>query len=348
MLVVLIYWIVHQTYTCHFELKRLFTIMNGTNWRDFVDSIRREAKAPSRKSGAGIEKAMKNLLDKGPQKKGGYPNKRAHFGDKDWRKDISAPPGAAGGGALEEEVEPESFETHDTLEPSIWEGEELNPEVREKLLEIVEDFIEGLPVPVEVKDITLTGSLANYNWSNYSDVDLHIIVDFLTVDENRVLVKAFFDNARMKWNNDHDIKMKGYDVEIYVEDERESHKSSGVYSILNNKWNKQPKKYLSTIDFAAARQKAEDIEFQVNIVSNLIPAHKNELALANIERLKKKIRNMRRAGLESPQQEFSMENIAFKILRRNDTLGFLNDLKKRAYDDMMTIKEEPNEFYGDY
>jgi len=57
---------------------------------------------------------------------------------------------------------------------------------------------------------------------------------------------------------------------------------------------------------------------------------------------------MRRAGLESPQQEFSMENIAFKILRRNDTLGFLNDLKKRAYDDMMTIKEEPNEFYGDY
>ena len=51
---------------------------------------------------------------------------------------------------------------------------------------------------------------------------------------------------------------------------------------------------------------------------------------------------MRRAGLESPQQEFSVENIAFKILRRNDTLGFLADLKKRAYDDMMTIQEEPD------
>ena len=224
----------------------------------------------------------------------------------------------------------------------------MNPQVREKLLEIVEDFIEGLPVPVEVKDITLTGSLANYNWSNYSDVDLHIIVDFLTVDENRVLVKAFFDNARMKWNNEHDIKMKGYDVEIYVEDERESHKSSGVYSILHDKWNKRPTKYLSTIDFPAARRKAEDIEFQVNIISNLITAHKNELALKNIDRLKTKIRNMRRAGLESPQQEFSMENIAFKILRRNDTLGFLNDLKKKAYDDIMSIKEEPNEVHGDY
>ena len=56
---------------------------------------------------------------------------------------------------------------------------------------------------------------------------------------------------------------------------------------------------------------------------------------------------MRRAGLESAKQEFSTENIAFKILRRNDTLGFLNDLKKRAYDDMMTVKEDENGFYGD-
>ena len=89
------------------------------------------------------------------------------------------------------------------------------------------------------------------------------------------------------------------------------------------------------------------MEFQVNIISNLITAGKHELALKNIDRLKKKIRNMRRAGLESPLQEFSVENIAFKILRRNDTLGFLNDLKKRAYDDMMSVKEESDGFYGD-
>ncbi len=320
--------------------------MNGSNWRDFVDSVKREAQRPSRKSGAGIEKAMTRLLDKGPQKKGGYPNKRSHFGDKD-QNDISAPPSAAGGGALEEEVEPESFESHDTLEPQIWDGEEIHPRIRERLLKIAEGFIKGLPIPVKVKDITLTGSLANYNWSNYSDVDLHIIVDFLDVDENRTLVKAFFDNARMKWNNDHNIRMKGYDVEIYVEDEREVHKSSGVYSIKNDDWIKRPKRYLNSIDFPSAKQKAEDIEFQVNIVSNLITAKKYNVAMKNIQRIKKKIKNMRRAGLESPQQEFSVENIAFKILRRNDTLGYLNDLKKRAYDDMMSITEEPNGLYGD-
>ena len=241
---------------------------------------------------------------------------------------------------LEEEVGPDSFETRDTLEPRIWVNNKLKPEIRENLIKIAKDFTDGLPMPVKIKDITLTGSLANYNWSNYSDVDLHIIVDFLDVDENRALVKAFFDNARMRWNDKHDIKVKGYDVEIYVEDSRESHKSSGVYSILKDDWNKEPKRFQSSIDFSAARRKADDIEFQVNIVDNLVIAQKYRSALRNIERLKGKTRNMRRAGLESPQQEFSVENITFKILRRNGILDLLDSLKTQAYDNMLNIREE--------
>ena len=207
------------------------------------------------------------------------------------------------------------------------------------------DFVDSLPVDVKIKDITLTGSLANFNWSSYSDVDLHIIVDFLEVDENVELVKAFFDVARWKWNESHQISMKGYDVEIYVEDEGESHKSSGVYSILNDEWIEEPQQSDPSIDFEGARRKADDIEFQVNAVSNLISAGSYKKALRSIERLKLKIRNMRRAGLESPQQEFSLENIAFKILRRNDTLQFLNQMKRDAYDKMVQIDGEEDEIY---
>ena len=306
--------------------------MNGTNWKDFVDSIH-ELEAYQKKVRKGYVKNRNKYTQTGPQKSGGAPFDQ----EPPKTRSKSAPPGF---GAIGEEVEASSFDTNDTLEPEIWIGEEIRPEIRKKLIKIAMDFVEGLPIDVSVKDITLTGSLANYNWSNYSDVDLHIIVDFLEVDENLALVKSFFDNARMKWNNDHDIKMKGYDVEIYVENEGESHKSSGLFSLMNNDWIKRPKKYRANIDFLAAKHKARDIEFQVNIVSNLITAKKYDTALKNIERLKAKIRNMRRAGLESKLQEFSIENIAFKILRRNDTLGYLNDLKKKAYDDKMTVKEE--------
>jgi len=241
---------------------------------------------------------------------------------------------------LEEEVEPESFETRDDLESRIWKDKKLRHRVRKHLMKISKDFISGLPVPVKIKDVTLTGSLANYNWSNFSDVDLHIVVDFLEIDENLVLVKSFFDNARMRWNNTHNIKIRGYDVEIYVEDSREDHKSSGVYSILNDEWIKEPKKYNSSIDFTGARRKADDIEFQVNITDNMIIAGKYRSAIKNVDRLKRKIKNMRRAGLESPKQEFSIENIAFKILRRNGILDLLQQLKTQAYDNMLNIKEE--------
>ena len=246
---------------------------------------------------------------------------------------------------IDEEVEPESFQVHDALEPSIWDDEKLKSKIRDRLMKIASDFIDGLPVEVKIQDVTLTGSLANYNWSNYSDVDLHIIIDFLEIDANRVLVKSFFDNARMSWNNKHDITIKGYDVEIYVEDVRETHKSSGVYSVMRDEWNKEPKRYQSEINFTAARKKADDLEFQANIAANLVNAGRYKLALKNIDRLKKKIRNMRRAGLESKQQEFSVENIAFKILRRNDILGMLNDLKIKAYDSLLNLNGDKDGIY---
>ncbi len=246
---------------------------------------------------------------------------------------------------LEEEVEASSFEIHDTLEPRVWNGEKLKTKIRKALMKIATDFINNLPVPVEIEDVTLTGSLANYNWSEYSDVDLHIIVNFLEMDTDRKLVKSFFDNARMKWNNTHAIQMRGYDVEIYVEDAGESHKSSGIYSVMRDEWIHKPQKYQKEINFTAARQKADDIEYQANIAANLINAGNFKSALRTVERLKKKIQNMRRVGLASHKQEFSIENIAFKILRRNDTLGMLNDLKAKAYDSMMNVNGEESEVY---
>jgi hypothetical protein len=313
--------------------------MNGMTWQELVDSIREADSYRNRVKPKRLKKDMGTYAVGSPkgskkaQKGSPFKNVKVDFSGKGFN-DISAP-------ALEEEVEPESFDSHDNLEPQIWINEdEMSPLIHRKLVKIAQDFIDGLPVEVDIRDVTLTGSLANYNWSNYSDVDLHIIVDFLDVDENRALVKAFFDNARMRWNDRHDIKAKGYDVEIYVEDSREQHVSSGVYSLINRDWVRRPKKYRSSIDFPSARRKAEDIQFQVNIVNNLIIAGKYKSAMRNIERLKKKIRNMRRAGLESTQKEFSVENIAFKILRRNGILDELDEFKNQVYDVVMTVREE--------
>tara|TARA_B100000287_G_scaffold410417_1_gene438805 strand:- start:1030 stop:1947 length:918 start_codon:yes stop_codon:yes gene_type:complete len=303
------------------------------DWKNYVTAIREVSSYRNRIKSYVSDR--NDLLDKGGQKNTPpYTKKMGSHVTFDKQVDN-----------IGEEVEPESFDINDTLEPRIWKGEELLPEIRENLLKIALDFMEGLPVKIDIKDITLTGSLANYNWSNYSDFDLHIIVDFYELDANLVLVKSFFDNARMRWNDKHNILIKGYEVEVYVEDQRESHKSSGLYSIMKDEWIIKPKKYQSEIDFSSARRKADDFEFQVNIISNLVNAGKYKVALRNIDRLKNKIRNMRRAGLESKMQEFSVENIAFKILRRNDILGLLNDLKLKAYDSLLGMNGESDEVY---
>mgnify|MGYP003656236852 CR=1 FL=1 len=301
-------------------------------WHKFLMESRK------RSSGAGLERSLTWFLDHGPQKKGGYKNKRPKFGRKKFN-DISAPPGAVGGGALEEEVEEETFEMNATLQPTIWRGLELNPRVSEKLLAIAEDFLEDLEIDVDMLDLRITGSLANFNWSKYSDVDLHIVVDFLEVDEDIELVKAYFDAARAKWNDLHNIIIKGHEVEIYVENANEEHVSSGIYSILGQRWIIEPTQREVDIDFAQARKKSDSIQTRVAMIGYQVDAGDYKGALKSIDRIKSKIRRMRAAGLASPQREFSPENIAFKILRREEILKQLNDLKYNAYDSMMSLSE---------
>ena len=238
------------------------------------------------------------------------------------------------------DVDKEGFKIHDTLEQKIWSGEKLKPDIKERLIKIVEDFIDGLPVSVSVKDITLTGSLANYNWSKYSDVDLHVIVDFDSIDENTDLVKGFFDAQRGRWNDKHDIKMHGYDVEIYVENDKEEHLSTGVYSVMNDTWLVHPERIERSIDLETAKKKAEDIDSRLQNIKDLYQDNEYQRVMDNVDRLKQKIKDMRSAGLESEEMEYSPENIAFKLLRRSSILNKLTKLKYNAYDELRSMEQE--------
>tara|TARA_R110002124_G_scaffold158075_1_gene325165 strand:+ start:1106 stop:2014 length:909 start_codon:yes stop_codon:yes gene_type:complete len=231
-----------------------------------------------------------------------------------------------------------SFEVNDTLEPEVWESERIIPEVRKALLKIANDFLIDLPFEVDLEDITLTGSLANYNWSVYSDVDLHIVLDFSQVDENEELVTGFFRNLQTNWNNRHDIYMKNYEVEIYFQDSREPHLSTGIYSIQNDEWLVKPKPESVSIDYANIEKKAEDIIDRIDHIEGMMADEEGAAVLDSIDRLRAKIRNMRKTGLEGAGQ-FSVENLAFKVLRRSEELGRLANLKAKAYDELMTIQD---------
>jgi hypothetical protein len=239
---------------------------------------------------------------------------------------------------LEEEAEPESFEKQPELDPQFWQDCVLKPKVARRLQKIAYEFLDGLGVEADMVDLRFTGSLANYNWSKYSDIDLHLVVDFSKIDEGTQLVKELLDSVRMRWNELHDIMIYGHEVEIYVENVGEVHRSSGVYSILENKWIVSPSPDKIEFDYTTARKKADAIETEVNMIEKFA-SDRPSAALKSIERLKEKIRKMRKAGLHSSHQEYSAENIAFKILRREETLDKLNNMKYDAYDRVMSVIE---------
>ena len=142
------------------------------------------------------------------------------------------------------DVDMSSFKDNDVLDPKFWfdGGKVLDSKVRMRLLDIADAFWDSLNIDfVSPKDIILTGSICNYNWSKYSDIDLHIVVDFLDVDDNTDLVYDYFMAKKSCWNSEHKkLRIYGHQVEIYVQDVEDELVSSGVYSLEKNKWIKEP------------------------------------------------------------------------------------------------------------
>ena len=244
-----------------------------------------------------------------------------------------------------EEAEQEvldSFELQEELSPAVFQDDEMIPEIRDRLLEIAQDFLDGMDFKMNVEDITLTGSLANYNFSKYSDFDLHILVDFAAIDADADLVKEYFQNLKAVWNIKHNIFLKGYEVEIYVQNTNEEHMSSGVYSVQKDEWVLKPEKEetaRSPIDKQNIEKKADDIIFQIDRAEKLFADGKLDDALDAIDRLKQKVRNLRKIGLSKEDGVYSVENLAFKTLRRSMELERLSTLKNKAYDRQMSITQ---------
>lgn len=232
-----------------------------------------------------------------------------------------------------------SFESKDSLSDNIFEksGDDyvMRDDIQKKLLEISDNFIESLAVEFFIHDIVLTGSLANYNWSSFSDVDLHILIDFDELEYPKDLVKEFFDAKKNVWNEKHNILVKGFDVELYVQDLNEPHVSSGVYSVLHKNWVVEPKIDSPSIDDRKILEKGEEYAKKIDL---LIKSSKSKDILNRIDELRKKIKEFRQSGLEVGG-EYSYENLTFKLLRRNGYIEKLLNLKNSITDKKLSITQ---------
>ena len=216
---------------------------------------------------------------------------------------------------------------HSTLNPKLWTGTFLKQDVRHKLLAIAKDFVRFIGLPqLNLKDITISGSNASYGYSEYSDVDLHLIV---TMPDDPVM-RELFDAKKNNYNFKHKIQLHGIDVEVYVQDSKQTHHSAGIFSVLNNQWITKPEHKTPEVTDKEVRQKARSYAIMINKALKSNDLNTLTDVAADLKRL-------RHAGL-ARGGEFSVENLAFKLLRSRGKIDAIHNRITKLKDNQLSLE----------
>ena len=223
----------------------------------------------------------------------------------------------------------EDFQLHETLNPKLWKDNKLIPEVRKKLLEISENFEQYVEIPMHIVDVVLVGSNASYNYTQYSDIDVHLIVNTdLTEDVPEDIQTLVFNLKKTSFNKESDIKIKGIPVELYVEDLHSSVQSNGIYSIRRNKWVKEPQPI--TIE---KRDLTKELDAWTERIQEAITSKEYEQITDVLDAL-----YLMRKNSISIEGEYGRGNEIFKTLRDKGILSKLKDSLNRCISSNLSLE----------
>ena len=225
----------------------------------------------------------------------------------------------------------DAVEFHDDLNPDLFQDEKMISSVRRQIMKIALDFVEHVSIgDLDIEDITLSGSNAAYSYTDHSDIDIHILIDYSKLPTNEVY-RELFDAKRISYNDSHDIKIAGYSVELYVQDSNQPHVSLGEYSVIDDRWLRIPVKRRANFDQHNTALKFEKLDK----ISKLALKQQD---LDQVERVLDILRRYRTAGL-SENGEFGPENLAYKALRAQNTVQKLFDLRDKLHARSLSMDE---------
>ena len=237
--------------------------------------------------------------------------------------------------SLLEDFYEEDIEKHDELNPKLFDGDTLKPEVVEKINEIVDTFLDSLAednIKINVDDIILVGSNVSYNYTKDSDLDIHILANLDNLECPDNLYPLLYSAYKSLFNKKMDINFYGIPVEVYVETDDTPLRSNGIYSVKNNEWIKEPDpEAIPDIDIDEVDELVQPYEARFEDIE------KNP-TIEDIDQLITDIYNERKAGMSTEDGEVSLANLCFKEFRNRGYLDRLKDLRASVLSKQLSLE----------
>ena len=232
-----------------------------------------------------------------------------------------------------EEASSLTLQYHNELNQKLWDKDMLKQEVKDKLLQIGKTWAEFAQIPEEaIVDIILVGGNANFNYTDYSDIDVHILIDKEKMPDCPDLLDDYLKDKKQLWAQIHDITVYGHDVELYAQGKDDpTPTGQGVFSLVNNDWVQQPKQEKVDLEDPLIKNK---VDYFTQKIDNLISSNAED---ESFEKMKDKIKNMRNSSLKK-SGENSIENLIFKELRNLGYLDKMNNYIKSREDESLSLK----------
>ena len=227
-----------------------------------------------------------------------------------------------------------TFKYHENLNSKFWTNNKLDSKVKMRLIQIAREWAKfsSIPEPA-IRDIIFVGGNANYNYTEFSDIDLHLVVNKNKLPNCPDLIDDFLKDKKQLWALTHNIQIYGHDVELYAEEEGLSRPANqGVYSVKFDKWLVLPKKMTEGIDETLLKSKTRAM---IDKIDFLIKNRSDDLD--EFKKLKEKLRDMRSSAIRKGG-EFSIENLVFKELRNNGYLEKLSSYIKKIEDASLSLE----------
>lgn len=218
---------------------------------------------------------------------------------------------------------------HKELNPKIWEDKKLREDVRETIIDIVSEFMDNLIIPVEILDVRVVGSNASYNYTEHSDLDVHIISNLELVGSPTEIVQALYNSERSNFNRTHNIKIKGIEVELYVEDVNSAVTSNGIYSVIDDVWIKEPQ----IIEERSVKIDKNELQDLVDSVQSVLDDGDSD----DIKDCINMLYLMRKDSIAT-DGEYGVGNLLFKEIRNRGLLNALKDKYNEMISDELTLE----------